>query len=83
MKGFGFSKPVLATAVFVLFGSFMPAQAFDIQTMVIDSVSAHPEVKEKIHSFEQGIERRFMEETRDRISLKKEIEQRHAAGTLV
>lgn len=34
----------------------------------------HP-LREKIQSFEQGIERRFLEETRDRISLKKEIEQ--------
>ncbi|HKK75581.1 MAG TPA: DNA recombination protein RmuC [Saprospiraceae bacterium] len=32
-------------------------------------------LREKIQSFEQGIERRFIEETRDRISLKKEIEQ--------
>lgn len=32
-------------------------------------------LREKIQNFEQGIERRFMEETRDRISLKKEIEQ--------
>lgn len=34
----------------------------------------HP-LREKIQAFEQGIERRFVEETRDRISLKKEIEQ--------
>ena len=40
-------------------------------------------LKEKIQSFEQGIERRFMEETRDRISLKKEIEQlRHLNAQL-
>jgi len=32
-------------------------------------------LREKIQTFEQGIERRFVEETRDRISLKKEIEQ--------
>lgn len=32
-------------------------------------------LREKIQNFEQGIERRFLEETRDRISLKKEIEQ--------
>lgn len=32
-------------------------------------------LREKIQAFEQGIERRFLEETRDRISLKKEIEQ--------
>lgn len=31
-------------------------------------------LKEKIKSFEEGIERRFLEETKDRISLQKEIE---------
>lgn len=32
-------------------------------------------LREKIKSFEEGIEKRFVEETRDRVSLKKEIEQ--------
>lgn len=32
-------------------------------------------LKERIRSFEEGIEKRFLEETRDRVSLKKEIEQ--------
>jgi len=32
-------------------------------------------LKERIKSFEDGIEKRFLEETRDRVSLKKEIEQ--------
>lgn len=32
-------------------------------------------LREKIKVFEEGIERRFLEETKDRISLKKEIEQ--------
>ncbi len=31
-------------------------------------------LKEKIHDFENGIEKRFLEETKDRVSLKKEIE---------
>jgi len=31
-------------------------------------------LKEKIHEFEDGIEKRFLEETKDRVSLKKEIE---------
>lgn len=31
-------------------------------------------LREKIRSFEDGIEKRFLEETRDRVSLKKEIE---------
>jgi DNA recombination protein RmuC len=31
-------------------------------------------LREKIHAFETGIEKRFLEETRDRVSLKKEIE---------
>jgi DNA recombination protein RmuC len=35
-------------------------------------------LKEKIKTFEEGIERRFLEETKDRISLKKEIEQLRA-----
>ena len=33
-------------------------------------------LKEKIKEFEAGVDKRFLEETRDRISLKKEIEQR-------
>lgn len=32
-------------------------------------------LREKISAFEQQVERRFLEETRDRVSLKKEIEQ--------
>ena len=32
-------------------------------------------LKEKIKSFEEGVEKRFLEETKDRVSLKKEIEQ--------
>ena len=32
-------------------------------------------LKEKIKEFEEGVDKRFLEETRDRISLKKEIEQ--------
>ena len=35
-------------------------------------------LKEKIKTFEEGIEKRFLEETKDRISLKKEIEQLRA-----
>lgn len=31
-------------------------------------------LREKIKSFEEGVEKRFLEETRDRVSLKKEIE---------
>ena len=34
----------------------------------------HP-LREKIKTFEEGVERRFLEETKDRVSLKKEIEQ--------
>ena len=32
-------------------------------------------LREKIKSFEEGVEKRFLEETKDRVSLKKEIEQ--------
>lgn len=32
-------------------------------------------LREKIQAFEEGVEKRFLEETRDRISLRKEIEQ--------
>lgn len=32
-------------------------------------------LREKIKTFEEGVERRFLEETKDRVSLKKEIEQ--------
>ncbi len=35
-------------------------------------------LREKIHAFEQQIERKFLEETRDRVSLKKEIEHLRA-----
>ncbi len=35
-------------------------------------------LKEKIKSFEDGVEKRFLEETKDRVSLKKEIEQLRA-----
>ncbi len=38
-------------------------------------------LREKIKSFEEGVEKRFLEETRDRVSLKKEIENLRVLNT--
>lgn len=49
-------------------------QKFTVQNQAqLDQILAP--LRDKIKSFEQGIQQRFVEETRDRVSLKKEIEQ--------
>lgn len=50
------------------------SQKFSQQNQLQLSNILNP-LKEKIKTFEEGIERRYIEETRDKISLKKEIEQ--------
>jgi hypothetical protein len=40
-----------------------PAKALDMQDMVVDSISAHPEVKEKIHVYRQVISDRDIAES--------------------
>ena len=40
-----------------------PVKAFDLSTMVVDSVSAHPEVKEKVHAYRRVVNDRTIAES--------------------
>ncbi len=43
------------TGLILWFGSLLPAAALDMTDMLVDSISAHPEVKEKIHVYRQAV----------------------------
>ncbi len=50
----GFHRIALHLAAALLLAVLSrPALALDMTTMVIDSISAHPEIKEKIHVYRQ------------------------------
>ncbi len=50
-KGRGFSSRTGLTGLLLSVACLAPAKALDLSAMVADSVSAHPEVKEKVHAF--------------------------------
>ncbi len=43
------------TGMILWLGSLLPAAALDMTDMLVDSISAHPEVKEKIHVYRQAV----------------------------
>ncbi len=43
------------TGTILWLGSLLPAAALDMTDMLVDSISAHPEVKEKIHVYRQAV----------------------------
>jgi adhesin transport system outer membrane protein len=43
------------TGMFLSFAYLAPAKALDLSAMVADSISAHPEVKEKVHVFRKVV----------------------------
>ncbi len=45
----------LTTGLILWLGSLLPAAALDMTDMLVDSISAHPEVKEKIHVYRQAV----------------------------
>jgi adhesin transport system outer membrane protein len=54
-KDYGLSSIKILTGIFLFSAFFVPATALELSDMITDSVSAHPEVKEKIHVYRQII----------------------------
>lgn len=52
-KGFGLSLIKMPVGIFLFSAFLVPASALELSDMIADSVSAHPQVKEKIHIFRQ------------------------------
>jgi adhesin transport system outer membrane protein len=54
-KGRGFSSRTGLAGLLLSVACLAPAKALDLSAMVADSVSAHPEVKEKVHAFRKVV----------------------------
>lgn len=54
-KDQGLSLKIALTGLFLSFACLAPAQALDLSAMVADSISAHPEVKEKVHAYRKVV----------------------------
>ncbi len=61
--GRGLSSITVLTGLVLSLTYFAPAKALDMSDMVVDSISAHPEVKEKIHIYRQVISDRDIAES--------------------
>jgi len=62
-KGPGLSSKTLLTGIVLLLTFSAPLKALEISDMVVDSISAHPEVKEKIHVYRQVVSDRDIAES--------------------
>ena len=51
----GFSYRAALTGLLLSLAGIAPAQALDLSAMVADSISAHPEVKEKVHAYRKVV----------------------------
>jgi len=54
-KDRGFSSKMALTGLLLSFAYLAPAKALDLSAMVADSISAHPEVKEKVHAYRKVV----------------------------
>lgn len=61
--GRAYSSMTVLTGFFLALIFVAPVKALDMQDMVVDSISAHPEVKEKIHVYRQVISDRDIAES--------------------
>ena len=57
------SSKIALTGVLLSLACLAPAKALDLSAMVADSVSAHPEVKEKIHAYRKVVSDRAIAES--------------------
>jgi len=57
------SSKIALTGLFLSLACLAPAKALDLSAMVADSVSAHPEVKEKIHAYRKVVSDRAIAES--------------------
>lgn len=62
-QGPGLCSTILQAATGLLFLFQAPAKALELSDMVVDSISAHPEVKEKIHVYRQVLSDRVIAES--------------------
>lgn len=54
-KDRGLSAKIALTGLLLSLGFLSPAKALDLSAMVADSISAHPEVKEKVHAYRKVV----------------------------
>ena len=62
-KGHGLSSTTWLAAIFLSCALASPVMALEMSDMVVDSISAHPEVKEKIHVYRQVVSDRQIAES--------------------
>ena len=59
----GLLSRIALTGIFLSLACLAPAQALDLSAMVVDSISAHPEVKEKVHAYRRVVNDRTIAES--------------------
>ncbi len=62
-KDRGLSSKIALTGLLLSLAYLAPAKALDLSTMVVDSISAHPEVKEKVHAYRRIVNDRTIAES--------------------
>ena len=54
---------IALTGILLSLASLAPVKALDLSAMIVDSVSAHPEVKEKVHAYRRVVNDRTIAES--------------------
>ena len=62
-KDRGLSSKIALTGLLLSLASLAPVKALDLSAMVVDSISAHPEVKEKVHAYRRVVSDRDIAES--------------------
>jgi adhesin transport system outer membrane protein len=62
-KDRGLSSKIALTGLLLSLAYLAPVKALDLSAMVVDSVSAHPEVKEKVHAYRRVVNDRTIAES--------------------
>jgi adhesin transport system outer membrane protein len=62
-KDRGLASKIALTGLLLSLASLAPVKALDLSAMVIDSISAHPEVKEKVHAYRRVVNDRTIAES--------------------
>ena len=62
-KDRGLASKIALTGLFLSLAYLAPVKALDLSAMIVDSVSAHPEVKEKVHAYRRVVNDRTIAES--------------------
>ena len=62
-KDRGLPSKIALTGLFLSLAYLAPVKALDLSAMIVDSVSAHPEVKEKVHAYRRVVNDRTIAES--------------------